>query len=396
MKNIPRNPAESRTRSLLGAGRPPAADDIVFESMAEGGPHPDDLLQRVDTNMRSMPADEIADPGEFDRALSVFLQHADKSLQKIQRDPNATLDNDDAFVFEAVIRTDGTRPTLLLRGDAVDPDHPMAGTWRQTLIDRADTVRTAAQAIGRIEPVNPTSNNFFGTGWLVDAQNGLVLTNLHVLEAMWRRLPNAMIPTPSGFRVLAGAAFIDFAGESGSLVKKRFQIVEAKPSGVDGDDFERLDAAVLRIEALPTSPSLPAPIAVIADTDGPQGNLQSFCVIGYPGPPRFTSGIHEGVDWTWVNTTLFGNRFGVKRLAPGTAHKPLGSLANDSKSWVFGHDATTLGGSSGSPTIAWLNQDAGSFGLHFAGASVDTNCAHAIVQCRTELEKLGVPVRDAT
>jgi hypothetical protein len=91
---------------------------------------------------------------------------------------------------------------------------------------------------------------------------------------------------------------------------------------------------------------------------------------------------------------LFGGRFGVKRLAPGIAHQPLGSLEGDSRRWVFGHDATTLGGNSGSPVIAWLNRGNSGFGLHFAGASVDSNCAHAIAQCRTELEAMGVPVGD--
>ena len=49
--------------------------------------------------------------------------------------------------------------------------------------------------MGRIEPANATSQNFFGTGWVVDPGKGLVLTNLHVVEAMARRLPNTMLRT---------------------------------------------------------------------------------------------------------------------------------------------------------------------------------------------------------
>ena len=95
-----------------------------------------------------------------------------------------------------------------------------------------------------------------------------------------------------------------------------------------------------------------------------------------------------------MNTTLFGGRYGVKRLAPGTVHRPLGSFAKDPQIWIFGHDATTLGGSSGSPILAWKCQGAGSFGLHFAGASIDTNCAHAVSECRDALERMGVRVKD--
>jgi V8-like Glu-specific endopeptidase len=386
--------ARTRAKKAGLAAESVKADDVG----AEEPPHTDDVLGRVEGVMRHMPADDIRDPDEFERALKTFLHHADRGLRTLDRDPWASLDRDASFAVEAVIRTDGTRPSLLVKNGTVDPDHPLARDWRDTLFAVRDKLRGRIAAVGRVEPATPGSNNFFGTGWLVDKGKGLVLTNLHVLEAMWRRMPNAMLKNSNGsFRVLEGAAFVDFAAESGSLVKKRFRITEATPSGIDGSGFARLDAAVLRIEPIAgdnPSPALPEPIPVISDTDGPQGNLTSFAVIGFPGPPPFTSGVHEGVDWMWVNATLFGGRFAVKRLAPGQAHKPLGTLAGDSKPWVFGHDATTLGGSSGSVVLAWLNQDTGGFGLHFAGASLDTNCAHAIAQIQDRLKQLGVPVQN--
>ena len=79
----------------------------------------------------------------------------------------------------------------------------------------------------------------------------------------------------------------------------------------------------------------------------------------------------------------------TKRLAPGVTHRPLGSLRGDKRRWVFGHDATTLGGSSGSPALAWTGT---AFGLHFAGRSIDTNCAHAVSAITSELRALGVPI----
>ena len=381
----------------VAASRGMNVESVNIESVSETDPpHTDDVLARVQDTMKRMPQSEIADAEQFELALTTLLQQADKTLRKIDRDPVAPLDSNDALTVEAVIRTDGTRPSLLVRDNTVDPDHPLAGNWRDTLRAVRDSLRERIAAIGRVEPAIPSAGSFFGTGWLVDRNKGLVLTNLHVVEAMWRRLPNAMLPQPDrSFLVLPGAAFIDFAAESGSLEKRRFRIVQATPSGVEGNGFGRLDAAVLRIEPLPgnSSPELPQPIPVLADLDGPLGNVVSFCVVGYPGNPPFTSGVHEGVDWMWVNATLFGGRFGVKRLAPGQAHKPLGTLTGDAKQWVFGHDATTLGGSSGSPVLSWLSTEKGSFGLHFAGASVDTNCAHAIAQIGSVLEKLGVPVQ---
>jgi hypothetical protein len=245
-----------------------------------------------------------------------------------------------------------------------------------------------------VEPLNATARSFFGTAWVVDHEAGLVLTNLHVLEAMWRTLRHLMERTDHGFRLFGDAAFVDFAGESGSTRSNRWRVVEARPSPVDGPGFTRLDVAVLKVEPSRDAEGdlLPSAIPVVPDSDGPRGNLSSFCVVGFPAAPRFSTGVYQGVNWDWVNSTLFGNRFGVKRLAPGNAHRPLGMFANDPQHWVFGHDTTTLGGNSGSPLVSWLDPEPGGFGVHFAGANVVTNFAHAVAACDEHLHALGVPI----
>jgi hypothetical protein len=189
-----------------------------------------------------------------------------------------------------VIRTDGTRPTLIVRDDAVDVQHALAGAWTGTLAATGDAMRDSIQAIWPSSP--PRGTISAPAVWWTLTGKGLVLTNLHVLEAMWRRLPHIMVRTATGFRILGGA-FIDFAVESGRTRTNRFRVVEATPSGIDGPGFARLDAAVLRIE--PTredGQEVPPAIRVLADPDGAQGNLGSFCVVGFPGPPPFTAGIH--------------------------------------------------------------------------------------------------------
>jgi len=215
-----------------------------------------------------------------------------------------------------------------------------------------------------------------------------------VIEAMWRALSAVMLPASSGtyYRILGDSAFINFAAESGINRTDRFRIVEAWPSPVDGNGFGRLDAAVLKIEPTAMSQTVPAAVPLAADSAGPDGSLSSFCVIGFPGPPPYVGGMREGVNWAWVHTTLFGGRYGVKRLGPGEVHKTIGTLQDDPQLWVFGHDATTLGGSSGSATLAWLDAGTPAFGLHFAGASVDSNYAHGLYACREPLRALGAPV----
>jgi len=216
------------------------------------------------------------------------------------------------------------------------------------------------------------------------------MTNVHVVEAFVRRASTLARAGNGSVRVFDGV-YIDFVAETQSEAQNRYKVVEATPSGIDGDGFARLDIAVLRIEPMEGSEKIDEAIKVVADLDGAQGNHNSICVIGYPGPPAQTSGTFEGVDWGWVNATLFGQRYGLKRIAPGTVQNPLGFSAQDSRRWIFGHDATTLGGSSGSPIIAWFD-GGGSFGIHFAGTSIETNFAHAAAKCVDALKKLGVPV----
>lgn len=370
--------------AVAEAALPPGSSDT---------PHPDEVLQRVKDVMSHIPADEIVDPAEYERALALFLEQADRTLHKARADVEA-LDTQDRITLEAVIRTDGTRPSLLVRNNQVDAEHPLAVEWRDHILAAQHVIRDCSKAIGRIQPAGGSANNFYGTGWLVkkiDDHTGLVLTNNHVLDEMRAKLPQGSL-TQSGATVVVhnGAAVIDFVAEAGSLEEHRFNIVEATPTPVPGRYFAYFDAAVLKIERIAgQAADLPEPIRPVADVDGPLGNFSSFCLIGYPAKPAFQSGLHGGVDWTWVTNTLFGGRFGVKRLAPGAAHRPLGTVVGDGRKWVFGHDATTLGGNSGSPVIAWKDGGFG-FGLHFAGTDTESNFAHAIAQCVDQLETLGL------
>ena len=392
--------AEERSRRLrvlvaarsIGDREGVDLESVDADEAFSRGPGAGEVTDRLAAGLvaEALPGDEIGEPAEFDRARDALLRVTREAARKLDADPEAALTPPETMAFEAVVRTDGTRPTLLVRDGVVDAAHPTAGDWAGTLTETADALKGVIAAVGRVEPANPTARNFFGTCWVVDANAGLALTNLHVAEEIWRRLPWSTEPTATGFRVLDGA-FVDFVAESGATRRNRCKVVEVRTPGEDGPGWQRLDAAVLKLEPLDGG-TVPDAVAVRADPDGPAGNLGSFCVVGCPGPPPWSGGLHEGVDWTWVAMTLFGNRYGVKRLAPGIVHRPLGAVADDPRRWVLGHDPTTLGGSSGSPLLNWLDPQPSGFGLHFAGLSVDTNLAHAVVACADQLRALGVPV----
>ena len=56
-----------------------------------------------------------------------------------------------------------------------------------------------------------------------------------------------------------------------------------------------------------------------------------------------------------------------------------GQVRGDIRNWAFSHDATTLGGSSGSMVIA-LGGEPKVIGIHFAGRVMTHNLAHQIAR----------------
>jgi hypothetical protein len=386
---------DRRRKTTLGLLAKYADSAVALEGVAfEVLPHADDVGQHVSDVMRRMPADEVGDPGDFARALDLVLKHSTAALQELASNPGAALSHDHVSALEAVVRADGSRPSLLLRSGRADPDHPLAGDWHDSLVATADLVAQRAASIGRVEPDNGSGNNFFGTATVVDSAKGLALTNWHVVEAVCRRPTTLFEAEGAGRYRFYGGAYVDFAAETGAAVPKRFRVVEAEVSGVDGAAFERLDAAVLHLEPLDGN-AMPQAVSLTTDPDGPGGTFESLCLIGHPGRPAQGSGVEnvggKSIDWGWVNATLFGNRFGLKRISPGLVDAGLGKVSGDPRRWIFGHDATSLGGSSGASVIAWKNGGE-MFGLHFAGATLRSNYAHAIGPIADRLSRMGVPL----
>jgi hypothetical protein len=129
---------------------------------------------------------------------------------------------------------------------------------------------------------------------------------LRTTDRAARRLddnPDAPLPPDEVYALEAvvradGARPSDFAAESGSADVRRYRIVEATPSEVNGTKFAQLDAAVLRIEPPPDGPQdVPDALTVSADPDGPLGHLASYASSATrpsrctsPAPSRVSTG----------------------------------------------------------------------------------------------------------
>jgi hypothetical protein len=234
-----------------------------------------------------------------------------------------------------------------------------------------------------------------GTAWLV--AEGLVATNYHVLEAI----------APGGIRgngrfegrLNTGVA-VHFGHEVGRpAADRRFPIRRVVSVGAAGAaehahpeepdlNFDGLDLAILELEPVPGR-RFPPPI-MVARGDDPRtrGGLASagreVYVVGYPGNARSTT--------RDLFASIFAGVTSYKRLAPGEIMTAAGEVPHDPRGWVLTHDASTLGGNSGSVVVDLASDGRTALGLHFAGRHARRNWAHATERITADLNQVLPPI----
>ena len=173
------------------------------------------------------------------------------------------------------------------------------------------SVKPFLYTIGRIDLA---SGQGVGTGFLIS--NSLLVTNKHVLDVL----------SFGTNRLERGQAVVRFREEYNSGTEKPVDIIEAV--GV----HPTLDMSLLRIEEKTFGDGrLPLTIETAEMKAG-----QAVVAVGYPFEDKVRNPLFV--------SALFGDRFGVKRAAPGE----IVGTANQS---IF-HDCSTLGGNSGSPILS--------------------------------------------
>lgn len=259
------------------------------------------------------------------------------------------------------------------RVQTVDSAHPSLGGFGVAVNTRlADLQNGPLAAVGRID----ADWMHIGTGFLVGPD--LIMTNRHVVEELASPLPRA--ESPARWQ-LTRMATIDFS-PSGYDPMQRFQIVEVAFAGaypIKGWPirFSNLDLALLRIETSNAAGGqAPQPVSVVSNPGWRAGAANLF-VVGYPAPPSYVPLDEHGAARQDVLERLreiFGLRYREKYFAPGM-------VLRFNQSWVFEHDATTLGGNSGS-LVGTLEGKLSATGLHFAGDWLRANYAHDLALAR--------------
>jgi hypothetical protein len=383
-----------RLRLRLLAGSRRLGESAVTPQDIENSvlPQADDLLAGLDAaRQRNMDDSQSAN-----RAFSTVATLTGTALGKLQGAAATPMSVDEILAVEAVIRADGSRPSLIMEQGWVDVRNPFARRWEDQLVTARDDILRFAAATGRIQPKGSGGADFyFGSGFYASLKQPVLLTNRHVaLKALQGHGTLAGKPTLVGEgRVVsypvADGLEVDFNGELAATSTSKANIVEIRmPVHNSSERYSIMDVAVMVLGSC--GQHLPMPISVSSQPAFEKvGGLSSFCALGFPGKPHKPPG---GIDWDWVDQQLFQETYGVKRLAPGLVHCSAGAVTGDAKGWVLGHDATTLGGNSGSGLFTWLDCSE-AFALHFSGIDAESNFAHGFSTkaAQTLLNELALP-----
>ncbi len=312
---------------------------------------------------------DALDPALLEKLEKIYLEAGVKGLERLRNEgEDAALPDDEYGGLEAIVEIDGSRPTLqVAQNGSIDTEEELLRSWKSAAQKFSGEIQQVARSVGRID----LGTRHRGTGFVI--KDGLILTNRHVLQQIARHRNGEWTfrgPDPN-------ITFDADPSESRQLQFPIKRVVVAGPDRISVPiDYGRLDFAVLECE-IPPGGNFPAPVTLESD-DGKIDRTRPVYTVGYPAKPE--TGVYEFS----VLKLLFKNVYGVKRFAPGEIDEGLDEIAPT----VFGHDATTLGGNSGSCVVDLGDDGQLVAGLHFAGFKEDVNYAHSVARLADALGDL--------
>jgi endonuclease G, mitochondrial len=248
-------------------------------------------------------------------------------------------------VSEAIVLIKG-RPVLFVRNGVIEQAE--LDTVEAMLKGIREAMVKPISAVGRIELSDHDTYEWCGTGWRTDED--LIVTNRHVANIFVQRQDRIFKfrLNQMGKQVRAR---IDFREEYKGMESEEFGIAEILWIAEDTSDSP--DVAILQVRK---DPGLPPPLSLASKNVDPG---QLIGVVGYPA--------RDGRNDPLVMSDVYNNIYDVKRFAPGEVVWP------GEDTWYITHDASTLGGNSGSAVIDLASQEV--VGLHFGGSFRKTNYA---------------------
>jgi endonuclease G len=248
--------------------------------------------------------------------------------------------------LEAIIER-FTRPVYLVQDSTfvVPPDtFPDSVVIGSQLAGARAALEGVIPSVGRIDVRNHRLD-WLGTAWVVGPD--LAVTNRHVAAELARQDGDGFTFWQHGSGATVAAA-VDWRHEYRRPSESRFRVTLVEWI----EPADSVDVAILRVAAHgENGEDVPAPIQLMSRAEiagiAPGAWL---AVIGYPAYDSRNSAADQ--------QRIFDGIFNYKRLAPG-------QITYFAASDVLLHDATTLGGNSGSLVVDLATGKA--IGLHFGG-----------------------------
>lgn len=277
--------------------------------------------------------------------------------------------DDKGRLAEAIILTVG-RPAILVQNNSFTVD--TSDVWAARLEVARANIEAAIRSVGRIEVTNhPRGFVYLGTGWLVAPD--IIVTNRHVAEAFAKKEGNEFSFRKNTILNQKIGVNIDFREEFQIDAQEQFEAL--KVLYIEENDspdiaFIQISKRTLVGGAIFDLSSDPIPLI--------EDNIQDeseIAVIGYPAEDGRRNPLPDPeLD------KIFGDIYDVKRLQPGQ----IKSVRTD----LITHDASTLGGNSGSVVIDLKTGKA--VGLHFGGKFMEENYAVPAPVIRDLMTKLSI------
>jgi endonuclease G, mitochondrial len=291
------------------------------------------------------PSAETTERGGYESLEPGNAAAAESGLQKLAEDRFQEITQSEMLGLEAIVLP-RNRPVAFVRGESYDNlDDPWVG-----LNDNNVKKRIAAllPLIGRVEVPSSPILPYGGTGFVVG--RGLIATNRHVAQIFSRGLGLTI-------HYRAGDAAIDFKRQIDAPDDDRVAYLSVRAVEMIHPYW---DMALLRVDNLPTDRMLSLSVK------WPEELLdRNIVVIGYPA--------RDDRNDLALQDRVFSRTYNVKRLQPGVIRARATVQSFENIVNALTHDASTLGGNSGSAVI---DVDTGDIlALHFAGEYLKANYA---------------------
>ncbi len=269
--------------------------------------------------------------------------HISKGLDKLAGNRLDLVTTAEQFGLEAIILP-RIRPVALIIGDSNYDDLP--SPWEiLNPPDIKQKLRALFPCVGRVELLNNPLVPYAGTAFIVG--NGRLMTNRHVAQLFSQGLGTKIV-----YR--NGGAAIDFKHQQDSQASDSHQLVVKKVEMI----HPYWDMAILNVDGLPTGQMLKLSVKKPEELDG-----RDVVVVGYPAQdPRNDFKVQDEV---------FNGIYNVKRLQPGKVRPRAKIQSFETLVNAITHDASTLGGNSGSVVIDIETGEV--VALHFGGVYLEAN-----------------------